>query len=286
MSNAILDALIAEVDARRPVALVTVVGTSASLQAALGSRLVVREGDEVPAAGALPDGVLQLAHGIMASVQELLRQDVDGASLLRVEDGGAWLELFAEVQRPPRHLVLCGAGHIAQPLAEMAHICGFDVTIIDDRAYYASRTRFPIATRIEVGPFRQMLRQLRHVTPFDRRTYLVLVTRGHQHDVDCLLEVLDDDLAYVGMIGSQRRIRAVFALLESEQHIPAERFAAVHAPIGLDIAAQTPAEIAVAILAEMIDVTRGGRGRLLSETIREEREARRARARQDEGSPA
>jgi xanthine dehydrogenase accessory factor len=86
----------------------------------------------------------------------------------------------------------------------------------------------------------------------------VLVTRGHQYDVELLLEVLDDPLAYLGMIGSRRRIRAVYELLERERGIPRHKFDRVHAPIGLNIGAQTPAEIAVAILAEIIATVRGG----------------------------
>ena len=92
-------------------------------------------------------------------------------------------------------------------------------------------------------------------------TYIVLVTRGHQHDIDCLLEVLDDPVAYIGMIGSKRRVRAVFELLEREQDIPREKLTRVHAPVGLAINAQTPQEIAVSIMAEVIGVMRAGGAR-------------------------
>ena len=109
-------------------------------------------------------------------------------------------------------------------------------------------------------------------------TYLVLVTRGHQHDIDCLLEVLHDPVAYLGMIGSRRRIRAVFELLEREQNIPASSFDHVRAPIGVDIGAITPAEIAVCIMAEMICVMRDGTLPGMSEQIQQERLQRRARA--------
>ncbi|MCB9158717.1 MAG: XdhC family protein [Caldilineaceae bacterium] len=92
--------------------------------------------------------------------------------------------------------------------------------------------------------------------------------------MDCLVEVLDDPLAYIGMIGSQRRVRAVFDLLEREQGIPAAKFDRVYAPIGIDIGARTPAEIAVCIMAEIINVMRNGPARPLSQQIREERQAR------------
>ncbi len=139
--------------------------------------------------------------------------------------------------------------------------------------------RFPSAQRVIAGPFRAELAALREQGPgLDANTYIVLVTRGHQHDIDCLVEVLDDPVAYIGMIGSQRRIRAVFELLERERGIPAGKFDRVHAPIGLDIGARTPAEIAVCIMAEMINVLRGGPAVSLGEQIRREHLARRQRA--------
>ena len=131
------------------------------------------------------------------------------------------------------------------------------------------RSRFPTADRVIAGDFRSELRALRgdHET-FDANTYIVLVTRGHSQDVDCLLEVLDDPVAYIGMIGSQRRVRAVFELLEQEQGIAPEKFDSVYAPIGIDIGARTPGEIAICILAEIINVMRDGSAISLSEQIR------------------
>jgi xanthine dehydrogenase accessory factor len=101
--------------------------------------------------------------------------------------------------------------------------------------------------------------------------------------VESLLEVLDDPLAYIGMIGSQRRIRAVFELLENEQGVPPEKFDRVFGPIGLDIGARTPAEIAVCIMAEIINVLRGGPAVTMSEQIRQERRARLERLRNRAG---
>jgi xanthine dehydrogenase accessory factor len=146
--------------------------------------------------------------------------------------------------------------------------------VLDDRPQYAHPARFPTAQQVIAGPFQEELAALRAKSAFDKHTYVVLVTRGHQHDMDCLVEVLDDPLAYIGMIGSQRRIRAVFELLESERGIPPEKFDRVFAPIGLNIAARTPAEIAVCIVAEMINVMRQGPAIPMSHQIRQERQAR------------
>jgi xanthine dehydrogenase accessory factor len=105
----------------------------------------------------------------------------------------------------------------------------------------------------------------------DADTFIVLVTRGHSHDVDCLLEVLDSPARYIGMIGSKRRIQAVFDLLEKEQGIPRQKFDRIYAPIGLDIGAETPAEIGVCIMAEIIKIYRGGRAESLSDALRDDR---------------
>ncbi len=187
------------------------------------------------------------------------------------------VKVFVEVQVQPPHLIIVGAGHIAVPLASIASTCDFRVTVLDDRPQYAHPARFPSAEQVIAGPFRPELANLRSSTHFDRHTYIVLVTRGHQHDVDCLLEVLDDPLAYIGMIGSRRRIRAVFELLEQQQGIPPEKFDRVSAPVGLDIGARTPAEIAVCIMAEIINVMRQGPAIALGAQLRAERQARRDR---------
>jgi xanthine dehydrogenase accessory factor len=109
----------------------------------------------------------------------------------------------------------------------------------------------------------------------DHDTFIILVTRGHSHDVDCLLEVLDRPVAYIGMIGSQRRVDAVFELLADEQGIDPRKFDRVYAPIGIAIGAHTPAEIAICIMAEVINVLRGGPATSISEKRRERDRRRR-----------
>ena len=149
----------------------------------------------------------------------------DSSCTVRRATAAGEFTLFVDVQAQPPHLIVVGAGHVAAPLAAIAHICEFTVTVLDDRPQYANAQRFPAADRVIAGPFREELRKLRGDRPaFDPATCLVLVTRGHQHDVDLLLEVLDDPLAYIGMIGSRRRIRAVYELLERERGIPRAKF--------------------------------------------------------------
>ncbi len=173
------------------------------------------------------------------------------------------LEVFVEVLGRPPTLLIVGAGHIAQPLAEMGARCDFRVVVLDDRPQFANRERFPTADEIIVAPFHEALRRF----DFDLDTYVVLVTRGHRHDVEALLQIIDKPLAYIGMIGSRRRIKGVFQLLKEQRQLSDEQLARVYAPVGLDIGAETPAEIAVAIMAEIILVRRGGTGRPLSDVF-------------------
>jgi xanthine dehydrogenase accessory factor len=177
-------------------------------------------------------------------------------------DRGFWC-FIDPLHRAPR-LVIVGAGHIAQPLVEMAKLCDFSVIVLDDRAQFANRSRFPSADEVLVGPLTDVLQSL----PTDRDTYVVLITRGHQHDMECLLQIIGRDLAYVGMIGSRRRVRGVFELLEQEHGVPRQRLQQVFAPIGVDIGGTTPAEIAVSIMAEVISVLRGGKVPSLSDNWR------------------
>lgn len=268
----ILPAVLASLDRRQAVALVTVVAASGEYAAQVGRHAVVWLDDERTPLGDFAWG--ELASTIHSDARKAL-QERQHRTYRYVTTTGT-VTVFVEVQVQPPHLIIAGAGHIAVPLAAMAHLCDFVVSVLDDRAQFADRQRFPTADQVIVGSFRPELRRLRQGAPvFDANTYFVLVTRGHQYDVECLLEILPDPVAYVGMIGSQRRIRAVYALLEQEAGIPADSFDRIHAPVGIDIGAQTPAEIAVCIMAEMINTMRGGPALSLSEQIRRERSARR-----------
>lgn len=174
------------------------------------------------------------------------------------------VDVFVEVFVPPPKLLICGAGHIAVPLAAVARILGFGVAVLDDRSSFANRERFPEADEIVVGGFEETLRGY----PLTRDTYVALVTRGHSYDVESLRTVIHAPVAYIGMIGSRRRVWAVFKLLHAEG-VPAEKIARVHAPIGLDVGAETPGEIAVAIGAELVKVRRGGKVPSLSDAVRD-----------------
>ncbi|MDQ3387876.1 MAG: XdhC family protein [Gemmatimonadota bacterium] len=202
-------------------------------------------------AGTLGDAVLNAAASDAASA--LLAGDAK-AGPVRVEDGRTF---YLEMHHAPPELVIVGAGHIARPLCRVGAMLGFRVLVLDDRPEFATRDRFPEAEEVRRADFSDPFRGI-SIGP---RTHLVLVTRGHKYDYEALRELLLSSTrpAYVGMIGSRRRVRAALEQLSREE-IPRERLEAIHAPVGLDIGAETPEEIAVAIAAELVRVRRGGTG--------------------------
>jgi xanthine dehydrogenase accessory factor len=176
------------------------------------------------------------------------------------------VRLFCEPHMGAARLIIVGAGHIAVPLAELCGNLGFTVTVLDDREDFATEARFPAEADVLRMDFAHPFDDVQ----LDANTYVVLVTRAHKYDFDCLQELLKGSVLprYIGMIGSRRRVRAAFhALLEAG--VPSARVALVHAPLGLDIGAETPAEIAVSTAAELIRQRSGsGTGRPLSEQER------------------
>lgn len=165
---------------------------------------------------------------------------------------GGTLEVFIEPILPPAELYIFGAGHVATALYRVALIAGFDVTVVDDRAAYANRERFPEAQEVIAEDFGQAMARLRPA----ESSYIVIVTRGHRDDMRILRWAVQTPARYVGMIGSKRKTITIFRELQAEG-LAAELFERVHAPIGLDIGAITPEEIAVAITAELIAKRRG-----------------------------
>ena len=160
---------------------------------------------------------------------------------------GGTLEIFVEPILPPAELYIFGAGHVAASLYRVARIAGFDVTVVDDRETYANRERFPEAQQVIAEDFDKAMGQL---VPSES-SYIVIVTRGHRDDMRILRWAVQTPARYVGMIGSKRKTITIFKELQQEG-LPAELFDRVHAPVGLDIGAITPEEIAVSITAELI----------------------------------
>jgi xanthine dehydrogenase accessory factor len=165
---------------------------------------------------------------------------------------GGQLEVFVEPVEPQPRAFLFGAGHISQSLAKIAGLAGFAVTVVDDRESFANRERFPEVEEVLAGEYEEIFPQL----GVHEGAYLVVVTRGHRDDMRVLRLALGTPARYIAMVGSKRKVIAVVKELEKEGIMlgATER---LHAPMGLDIGAVSPEEIAVAVVAEMIAVRRG-----------------------------
>jgi xanthine dehydrogenase accessory factor len=163
------------------------------------------------------------------------------------------MEVFIEPIEPAPALYVLGAGHVGFYLARLAHEAGFEVHVVDDREKFASRDRFPDAAEVVVDDIPAWLA----AADLPPSAYAVVVTRGHRHDLDALRALALRPLRYVGLIGSRAKVARIYDALREEDSVPRDALARVHAPIGLDIGAVTPQEIAVAILAELIAVRRG-----------------------------
>jgi len=248
-----------------PVAVATVVRAPDGAAISMGDKLLVRA--DGSRAGALGGGAVEeaVAAGCHAALTRRPRTQVesvyyalDGTRLHRLEAGADEIEVMIEVTERPATLLIVGGGHVGQSVATIASHVGFSVVVLDDREAFANRERFPMADDVICGDFVEELRKF----PIDGNTYVVCVSRGHKQDETALREAAASDAAYVGMIGSRRRVSTVLTHLAREG-VAQDALARVHTPIGLDIAAETPEEIAVSIVAELLLVRKGGTGQPL-----------------------
>jgi xanthine dehydrogenase accessory factor len=236
--------------------LATVVEVEGNACVEPGAKCLIRDGRVVGET----IGDEQVVEAILKESGAHMRAEKSKLSPLEVPQAGAKFEVFFEVMPAPPKLIVVGAGHIAVPLVQMAKVLDFYVIVIDDRLLYANRERFPDADEVLVGDMAQMLKEM----TITASCYIVLITRGHAYDEPCLRVVLPSQAKYIGMIGSRRRIKACFQRFRDEDKIAEELIEKVYAPIGLDIATETPAEIAMSILGEVIKVRRGGGAASLS----------------------
>ncbi|MDP2663493.1 MAG: XdhC/CoxI family protein [Dehalococcoidia bacterium] len=264
LAQAILEAIAQN----KAAALATVIESASGLPAQPGDKvLFLTEGEPL---GSLGSTALDqaLVERVATAIEERSSRTVSISFSGRESPQGGLekagpVDVFIEVFLPRPTLLVVGAGHIAVPLSKMAKLLEFEVIVLDDRASFANRERFPEADQVIAAGFEATLRRL----SITRNTYIVLITRGHQHDVESLQEVIDSPAAYIGMIGSRRRVWAVFKLLH-EGGMPIDKLKRIYAPIGLDIGAQTPAEIAASIMSEVVKVHRGGGVESISDRMR------------------
>jgi len=242
-------------DGRRG-ALATIVNVRGSIPSFETAKMLVRDDGSI--AGTIGGGCVEAE--VWQAAREVMESEKPRTLTFNLNNNptynsglvcGGTLEVFVEPVLPVSNLYLFGAGHVALNLYKVARLAGFDVTVIDDRESYANRERFPEARDIYAEDFDKTFGQL--APP--ENSFIVIVTRGHRDDMRVLRWAVEQPARYLGMIGSRRKVLAVYQELEKEG-IPREKFERVHAPIGLDIGAITPEEIAVAITAEMIAVRR------------------------------
>jgi len=249
------------------VALATVIGAPADGSPAVGEKLLVRrDGSRLGSlgGGALEDAVAADCQAALTrrprEHAESFSYEDDGAHVRRREAQPGAFVVMIELAERAATLLIVGGGHVGQSVAAVGALAGFSVTVLDDRPAFANNERFPMAHRVICGDFVEELRRF----PIDTSTYIVLVSRGHKQDEISLREVVTSQAAYIGMIGSRRRVGTVLTHLSRDGYTR-EALERVHTPIGLDIGAETPEEIAVSIAAEIIAVRRGGGGGKMSE---------------------
>jgi xanthine dehydrogenase accessory factor len=234
----------------------------------VGAKMLVSESG--PVIGSFGDAALDKAVTQMAT--EFLTGR-DEAHLFQVRDFARelteWAEatiLFERLHPEPR-LVICGAGHVGGALARLASLSGYQATLIDDRADFVIRDHFP-DDRIQLIAARNWHDAVCKAIGNGHGVSVAIVTRGHNEDEECLRAVITTDADYVGLIGSKRRTNIVLDRLR-EAGADLAKLSKVHAPVGLDLGAVTPEEVALAILAEMVAARRGGTGHSLSSWRRE-----------------
>jgi xanthine dehydrogenase accessory factor len=257
MSQEVFEALTAALERGEDVALVTIVSAQGSTPQRVGAKMVVfPDGRTVGTIGGgcyENDAFWKAKDAIQSRKSQLVKYDLNDD--FAQENGlvcGGQMQVYIEPLEATPRLYVIGAGHVGYHLGRLAHTIGFRTHVLDDREKFASRERFPDAEEVIVESIPDWL----HRADIPANAYVVIVTRGHTHDLDALRALAARDLRYLGLIGSKAKVKRIYDSLLAEG-MPLECLTRVHAPVGLDIGAVSPEEIAVAILAELIAVRRG-----------------------------
>ena len=234
-------------------ALATIVHTNGSIPSYESSRMLVRDDGSI--AGTVGGGCVEAE--VWAAAKEVIRDEAPRKMVFNLnhdaeyDNGlicGGTLEIFVEPILPQPMLYIFGGGHVSMALAAAAHTAGFRIGVVDDRETFANPQRFPMAEEIHTS-YEEAFEKIQP----NAAAYLVIVTRGHKDDMRVLAWAARTEARYIGMIGSKRKVLSVYKALEAEGYRPDE-FDHVHAPVGLEIGALSPEEIAISITAELIAV--------------------------------
>ena len=236
-------------------ALATIVHTNGSIPSYESSRMLVREDGSM--AGTIGGGCVEAE--VWAAAKEVMQKEAPRKMVFHLNNEasydnglicGGTLEVFVEPILPRPVVYLFGGGHVSMAVAKAAHAAGFGIVVVDDREAFANKERFPMAQEV----YTSYENAFEKIKP-NAASYLVIVTRGHKEDMRVLAWAVRTEARYVGMIGSKRKVMSVYKALENEGYKP-EEFERVFAPMGLDIGALSPEEIAVSITAELVAVRR------------------------------
>ena len=256
MSEILKEAL-ERVDNGETIAIITIIDTKGSTPGAKGAKMTV--GKDGLISGTIGGGKIEAK--VIATAKESIKRGYKQSihyhltkKETELDDGvicGGELTVFIDILEPKENIIIFGAGHIAYYLSKIAEIMGISVSVVDEREDFANRKRFPGAEKIinekPVIAFNKLT--------INSSTYVVIVTKGHQHDEEVLSSVIHCDARYIGMIGSKTKNNLIFQHLR-EKGITEEKIKKIYTPIGINIGAQTPEEIAVSIIAEIIQIKR------------------------------
>ena len=236
-------------------ALATIVHTNGSIPSFESSRMLVREDGGI--VGTIGGGCVEA--DVWAAAREVMEREAPRKMIFNLNNEasfdnglicGGTLEVFVEPILPQPVAYLFGGGHVSMAVAKAANAAGFGIVVVDDREQFANRDRFPMAERIFTN-FEGAFAQLHP----NASSYLVIVTRGHKEDMRVLSWAVRTEARYIGMIGSKRKVLSTYKALEADGYRP-EEFDRVFAPMGLEVGALSPEEIAVSITAELVAVRR------------------------------
>jgi xanthine dehydrogenase accessory factor len=236
-------------------ALATIVHTNGSIPSYESSRMLVREDGSI--AGTIGGGCVEAE--VWAAAKEVMYKEAPRKMVFNLNNEasydnglicGGTLEVFVEPLLPQPQLIIFGGGHVSMAVARAASSAGFGIAVVDDRESFANAERFPMANDIHTT-YEDAFEKIQP----NASSYLVIVTRGHKEDMRVLAWAVRTPARYIGMIGSKRKVLSVYKALENDGYRP-EEFQRVYAPMGLEIGALSPEEIAISIVAELIAIRR------------------------------
>ncbi len=237
-------------------ALATIVSVNGSIPSYQNAKILVRQDGSfvgTVGGGCVEAEVYNAAREVMETEKAKMLEFSLGQDAA-YENGlicGGQLNVYVEPVVPQPWAYLFGAGHVSRAIAQIAQLAGFATVVVDDRERFASRERFPEAEEVHAGEYEEIFPRLE----INSSSYLIIVTRGHRDDMRVLRLAVQSPARFIAMIGSKRKVISIVRELEKEG-IPREKFERLTAPMGLDIGAVTPEEIAVSVVAEMIAVRR------------------------------